>query len=339
MAKGKTTLADVARLAGVSTTAASFVLGGRAKGISQATSERVWKAAASLSYAKPSGARLRDWTRVACLSGAPERFNASVSFFASICDKLQRLAVKNRLQLFYLEFDASAEEAAKERRIQEMLSLGIETVVSDSRATISVLAGRGFKTVLVQDSVIADCICVHCDDREAGRLAAVHALSNGHRLAGIISPPDMEAHPRIKGFIETFEAEGGSCPEGFRWTLPFDPSRAAERIARFVEGRKRLPSLFLCLSDANALPAIRGFAKAGLKVPDDISIIGVGNLPWAAQTLPSLTTVDLLPDIFVKRLAEAIHDAMAGESAYSIASPVRLIARETVRRISGDDVK
>ena len=58
MAKGKPTLADVAKMAGVSTTAASFALSGKDNGIPQATADRVWEAASKLGYAKPSMAKL-----------------------------------------------------------------------------------------------------------------------------------------------------------------------------------------------------------------------------------------------------------------------------------------
>lgn len=332
MAKGKTTLADVARLAGVSATAASFALSGKGRGIPQATADRIWEAAAKLGYAKASMAKLRDWTRVAYLTQRIEFFNSNTSFFANVYSHLQRAAVKNRFQLFLMEFDANAPEAERERRIHEMVSLGVEVALSNSREHIKPMQERSFKTVLVQNGVSPDCICVHCDDHEAGRLAAVHALANGHLEAGTIFPPNLETHPRFIGFLKGMKEGGGSCPEKFRWTVPWDHAKAAEKIARLAASRKR-PGLFYCFADNIMFPAVRGFSKAGLKIPDDVSLIGADNLYWGAHAFPAFTTVDLLESLFADRLAEAIRDAVAGEKPYSVASPVRLIARETVRNL------
>lgn len=330
MAKGRTTLADVARLAGVSPTAASFALSGKGRGIPQATADRIWEAAAKLGYAKASMAKLRDWTRVAYLTNRIEHFNSNTSFFANVYSHLQRSAVKNRFQLFLMEFDAAAPEAERERRIHEMVALGVEVVLTSAKDHIAPMLARGFKAVLVQSGVIPDCICVHCDDHEAGRLAAVHAIANGHMEAGTIFPPNLETHPRFIGFLKGMKDGGGSCPERFRWTVPWDHAKAAEKIARLAGSRKR-PTLFYCFADNIMFPAIRGFRKTGLKVPDDVSLIGADNLYWGAHTFPAFTTVDLLEELFAEHLSEAIRDAVAGERPYCVASPVRLIARETVK--------
>ena len=334
MSKAKPTLAEVAKAAGVSATAASFALNSKGRGIPQATADRVWKAAAALGYAKPSLAKLRGWTRVAYLTAKIEYFNSATSFFANVYSNLQRLAVKSRFELFLMEFDALAADAERERRVQEMIALGIEVVLTNSRANIKPLQARGFKAVLVQSGVMPDCICVHCDDHEAGRLAAVHALANGHNAVGTIFFPGLDTHQRFIGFVKGMKEGKGQLLDKFHWTVPTDHSKAAEKIARLAAGKKRLPSLFYCFADNIVFPAIRGLAQAGLRVPDDVSLIGTDNLYWGAHATPAFTTVDLLEDIFAKRLVEAVKDAVAGESQYSIASPVRLIARETVRRLS-----
>ena len=332
MAKGKTTLADVAKLAGVSTTSASFALSGKGRGIPQSTADRIWEAASKLGYAKASMAKLRDWTRVAYLTSRIAYFNSGTSFFANVYSNLQRFAVKNRFQLFLMEFDINAPEAERERRIHEMVSLGIEVVLTNAKENIKPMQERGFKAVLVQSGVAPECICVHCDDHEAGRLAAVHAIANGHLEVGTIFPPNLEYHPRFIGFLKGIKEGGGTCPEKFRWTIPWDHAKAAEKISRLASSRKR-PSLFYCFADNIVFPAIRGFAKNGLKVPDDVSLIGTDNLYWGAHAFPAFTTVDLLEGLFAEHLAEAIRDAVAGEKPYCVASPVRLIARETVRSL------
>ncbi len=336
MSKGKPTLADVARLAGVSTTSVSFVLGGKkGRGIPEATSERIWRAACKLGYAKSSRAQFRDWTRVAYLTRAIEYFNSGTSFFANVYNHLQRRAVESRLELFLLEFDHSWDDARRQRRLSEMLSLGIEAILTNDKGNAAFMMERGLKTILVQSGVMDGCVSVRCDDAEAGRLAAAHALENGHRVAGTIFPEGTEGHIRYRGFIDYFEANGGKCPAKFRWTVPWSHAEAAKCVTSLASRAQSLPSLFYCFADNTVFPALRGLSIAGLKVPDDVSLIGTDNLYWGAHTFPAFTTVDLCEELFSEKLAEAIGQIVAGAEPFSMTVPVRLISRETVKRIPG----
>jgi DNA-binding LacI/PurR family transcriptional regulator len=137
----------------------------------------------------------------------------------------------------------------------------------------------------------------------------------------------------MSGFLKGVKDAGADCQEKFRWTLPLDQAKAVEKLTRLAASSKKLPTLFYCYSDALLFPALRGFAKTGLKVPSQVSLIGTENLYWGAHGLPAFTTVDLLEKVFAKHLADAIRDAASGESPYCVASPVRLVERETVESL------
>jgi DNA-binding LacI/PurR family transcriptional regulator len=97
-------------------------------------------------------------------------------------------------------------------------------VLTNVKTNVKPLQARGFKVVLVQGGATPDCICVHCDDHEAGRLAAVHALANGHKELGTIFPSGMDSHPRMSGFLKGVKdaeptARRSSAGRS-RWTRP-----------------------------------------------------------------------------------------------------------------------
>lgn len=332
MGKGRPTLADIAVKAGVSPTTVSFVVNGRDMGISEETSDRIWRAACELGYVKASRMPPRGWIKVAYLTRRIESFNFHTSFFANVYSHLQSKAMKGRMELLLLEFDPASKVGAREQRLADILSTGAEVFLTNDRETASVLLSRKLKTVLVQSGEMEGCVCVHCDDYEAGRLAAAHALENGHSVAGTIFP-ERHRGPRFDGFVEYFEANGGKCPERFHWSVCWSHAEAARHVERMASECKRIPSFIYCFADNLMFPAIRGLTKAGFKIPEDVSVMGTDNLYWGAHAVPAFSTVDLCEEAFSDRLVEAIAHVAAGKAPYKLAVPVRLLPRETVRRL------
>ena len=93
-----------------------------------------------------------------------------------------------------------------------------------------------------------------------------------------IAAPDLFSplnSPRYEGFVDTFTEAGGECPEKFIWRPAFDHAGIEDFICQNADD-ENLPSLFYCFADNIMFPVIRGFTAAGLKVPEDISLIGAG---------------------------------------------------------------
>ena len=95
-----------------------------------------------------------------------------------------------------------------------------------------------------------------------------------------------------------------------------------------------LPTLFYCFADNVMFPAIQGFAAAGLRVPDDVSLIGSDNLYWGKVATPPFTTVDLKERLFAEKVLEAVFHLQAGDPPYQLAVPVELVPRGTVKRLA-----
>ena len=327
MAK-KTTIKDVAERLGVSSSTVSFVLNDKDQGISDDVRTKVIETAILMNYRKIPKANMLGWLRVAYLTPQIQYFNFHTSFYAEVYNHLHRKAAELKIELSLREFDPSVSVEKQYLQLQKLQTMDIDVYICSCVRTAEYLIKHGLKVILSQGGRSDKCVNIFCDDYTAGKLAAEHALEMGHRIAGMIFPKGI-ATPRFEGFVETFIAGGGACPEKFQWSPGFDHNK----IEEFVKAHscdKELPSFFYCFADNIMFSAIRGFVANGLKIPDDVSLIGADNLYWGKFNQPAFTTVDLCEELFAEKLIEAIKHVNEGKPAYQLAVPVRLLKRETV---------
>lgn len=338
MSSTKITIADIAKKLDLSPTTVSFVLNGRDNGISENTRESVLNTAAEMGYKKTfyPGA-VSGWTKVAYVTGRIELFNSNTSFFAHVYSHLQKRSLADKVELFLMELNPDDTFINCNKRLQEFRAIGIDVCLSNSEQVVLCLAAAGFKAILVQGGIVPGSVCVYCDDYAAGREAALHALKMGHRNAGMIFW-ETES-PRFKGFYETFTSNGGICDQKNIWLISYEHDKAALEIEKNAHSVKKLPSLFYCFADNIVFPALRGFTKAGFSVPDDVSLIGTDNLYWGSIATPAFTTVDLNEEIFAEKVSAAIKHVKNNGQPYHLAVPVKLIPRETVRKITAPNAK
>ncbi len=327
----KVTIAQIAKALKLSPTTVSFVLNDRDKSISEATRKTVIEKALSMGYRKLAKVNMIDWTRIAYVTSNIQYFNFHTSFFAGVYSHLQRKAMKNKMELFLLELDPDNSSDNKFHQLQAIRNLGIEICLTNNIKTSEYLEAQGIKTILAQGGKAPGKTCIYCDDYTAGKIAAEHAFEKGHREAGMIFPNC--SHSRLHGFIDTFLKLGGTCPEKFRWFPPIDHEKMTQKL-KALSRKKHLPTFFYCFADHLMFPAIKAFASNGLKVPDDISLIGTDNLYWGKFASPSFTTIDLNEELFAEKVIEAVAHLKKGAPPYQLAVPVRLMERETVKDLS-----
>ena len=105
--------------------------------------------------------------------------------------------------------------------------------------------------------------------------------------------------------------------------------RAAKRL---LQSGKTLPDAVFCISDSSAVGAVRAFAEAGIRVPDDISVMGFDNALLSEAYLPGITTVKQPRYEIGYKSAELLLSAIQGEDnrAQKIVLSHELIERESV---------
>jgi LacI family transcriptional regulator len=151
---------------------------------------------------------------------------------------------------------------------------------------------RGTPVVLLGRSEAGLPLCtVDVDDVLGGRLAAEHVLRLGHRRLVIVSGEGVVIDRRGQGVRDTVQAFGGSV----ELTEIMVPARADEphleaAVDRILAMPER-PTAVLCINDRTAGAMLHGLARRGVAVPDDISLVGYDDLPFASLLSPPLTTI------------------------------------------------
>jgi DNA-binding LacI/PurR family transcriptional regulator len=127
------------------------------------------------------------------------------------------------------------------------------------------------------------------DQRHGARLAVEHLIGLGHRQIGHVSgPPDWtDAGERAEGWREALREAG--LPDGLLAEGDWSAGSGYD-IGRTLAARRRATAVFVG-NDQMALGLLRAFAEAGVRVPDDVSVVGFDDQPESGYFAPPLTTV------------------------------------------------
>jgi LacI family transcriptional regulator, repressor for deo operon, udp, cdd, tsx, nupC, and nupG len=285
-------MTDVARRSGVSIASVSRALRGE-PGVSPATRERILSAARDLSYVvSPEASRLAGGTtgRVGVVVPRIDAWFYS-TVLAGIADEFDTVGMDLVL--------CTLPDSAARHRFFEALPLRRKV---DAVVVVSLPLSARERTRLDQLAVPAAFVGGHqsdagsswigIDDELAARQAVGHLLRIGHRDVAMIQAADDSDIPwatdqaRIRGFHDQMREAGLADPTvvTVKWSID-GGSRGMETLL----SRPHLPSAVFCHSDEIALGALRTLRRAGISVPQQISIIGVDDHPSAE--LNDLTTV------------------------------------------------
>jgi len=285
-------LDDVARLAGVSTaTVSRFVNDPRV--VAAATAERIRAAIAEIGYIPnrlAGGLASKRSGLVAALVPdlALSVFNTTID---AMVDELSADGEIVMLGLTGIDNSRmrSLVEAALSRRVDAIILTGI---VEDE--ALRALLGARHATVVETWGLPDDPIdvAIGFSHTAVGREVARFAHARGYRSAHLVSATGARATERREGFIAEWQALGGDAPSEdlIEAQTRFGHGRAAFRAMRSLP---RKPDLVVCSSDWLAQGILVEALAAGLRVPDDLAVIGFGNLSIAADMRPTITTVDI----------------------------------------------
>jgi DNA-binding LacI/PurR family transcriptional regulator len=183
------------------------------------------------------------------------------------------------------------------------------------------------------------CSSVSIDDVKGAELATQHLIDMGHREIAIMIGQNSFAYnfevadQRRKGFLSTLEANGLEFNPAFEITADFDTHTSELAMTEFLN-RKKLPTAVFCESDEMAMGAIKAIHKKGLRVPEDISIVGYDGHDFASVI--GLTTISQ-PVQFLGQLAASQIMAKIEKPESATAQmkvPISLVLRESVRKLT-----
>ncbi len=174
---------------------------------------------------------------------------------------------------------------------------------------------------------------IHCsvgtDNRIGGHMATRHLIEQGcRRIAFIGNPQAVEISHRLVGCAEALaEAGQDARPEILPAHLTAETAHAA--ISAWLDERGRNVDGIVAASDVIAMSALRALAEHGRKVPDDVRVVGYDDLPLASQTSPPLTSIRQDLEAGARHLVEALFLRMTGTVSGSVVMPPTLIVRES----------
>jgi LacI family transcriptional regulator len=286
---------DVARHAQVSAAVVSYVINNGPRAVAPETRRRVEAAIAALGYFPNTIAR----------SLRSDQSNMIGLVLPSLADP-ECAAIAGDLQSIcydegYLVVLCASERdiASEERAIGMLRSHQVDGVVilptQDSPALLRSLLFAGVPTVVI-DRYLPNAHSITVDDISGGRMGAEHLLALGHRRIGLLLQ-DVErtnGSERLLGYSQALAGHRIAHDE----RLIMRSSTGAEDAYDAMMQLLRLahpPTAILADTYVIALGAMRAIYRTGLRIPDDISVVGYGASALAAALAPPLTTVQCAP--------------------------------------------
>jgi DNA-binding LacI/PurR family transcriptional regulator len=298
------TIHDVAALAGVSTSSVSNVLNGRTEKLSAETYSRVEEAIRKLAF-RPNRAARQLKTGHTPMLGllVPSTANPMYGQLALNVEAAAQSRFNYRLLLGNTHRDKQQEA----RMFEDLLSFGVRAVIVvsslDDERHLDEAVARGLAVVSYDRSAndgshsLVD--HVSADNYQAGYLAADHLIAHGHKRLAFLVPggKTLSRGEKIEGFRERVSREGprysASVVEG-RVSEAFGDSELPDlgfAMASQVAAMRPMPTGLVTVNDMLAIGLMSGLQQLNLRVPDDVSVVGMDGLSVAAFTNPALTSV------------------------------------------------
>lgn len=329
------TIEDVAKLAGVSIATVSRVVHNPEK-VSESTRKKVRAAIAQSGYTPNAMARnLRRRTSKMILVLLPDIGNP---FFANILSGIESVARQEGYGILIGNTDNDPEK-------EEFYLTYLRSNQADGVILLTGHLPYGSKEedvpslppmIAISERMATPAIpFVGIDNVAAARMATEHLISIGHKeIAHIMGPSgNVLSVDRLQGYRYALLAAGLPIREELilEGDFSIEGGRAAvERL--FI--RDEAPTAFFCANDEMAIGVILGLTKRGYRVPDEFSVIGFDDIPFASCTTPSLTTVQQprrqMGEVAMRRLIDQFEN---GRSDFEpVFLHTDLVVRESTRQ-------
>ncbi len=288
------TMRRLAEELGVSITTVSKVLNNQPD-IGEATRKRVLAKVAELGYRRNAVARSLTLRRTHTLGViVPDLMH---SFFVEIVTAVEALISSRGYGLLVANL---AEDPAKERvHLEMLLERQVDGVIlasspgtsnSDLLRRVGTL-GKGLVYIERDDHPKIKCHRVLTDDLEVGRLATEHLIGLGHKAIAHISAQSLvHAMRREEGYREAMGKHGLKVQP--QWIVPggFLQDQGYDAMQRLLKTAPEVTAVF-AVNDPAAIGAMKALWESGVRVPEDITVVGAGDIAHGDMLRVPLTTV------------------------------------------------
>jgi LacI family transcriptional regulator len=296
--------------------------------------ERVWKSIGELNYFPNTQAR-------ALVSGRTRLLGLLISeitnpFFPELIQGFEEIAVANGYEILIgsTNYDLARMSVCIRRMLERhvegvaVMTFGIE------QPLLAELSSRDIPMVFVDSGPPSPLVrALIVDYRKGIREGVQHLAALGHRKISFVSGPLRQRSSQLRkaAFIESME-ELGIRPDA-NWLIEGDHTlEGGMHAMELLLSLRDLPTAVMCSNDMTAIGGLRVLARAGLRVPDDMSVIGFDDIHLAEFVYPPLTTVrmsrnDLARGAFESLRSIAENHAPPQQRHWTI--PTKLIVRQS----------
>ncbi len=345
MGTSRSTIRDVARAANVSISTVSLVLNNKGN-VSEATRQRVLEVAQALGYKPSRAARDLSLQRTGNVGFVlrEDHFTRSEPFYTYIFLGTEFEARLHNLYVLLTTIPRAYRKGEdtprflRERSIDGLLVAG--KVSEDFLAEVQTLE----VPVVLIDYEAVGLPAVVIDNQGGARVAVEHLLQQGYRRIAFVGA-DL-GHPSIAHRLEGYRIALVRAGLAFGPALVVvDPEAGPTRVtgqrlgARLLDLPER-PTAVFCANDALALGLMDALTQAGLRVPDDMALVGFDDVQGAAQAPVPLTSVrvykEQLGELAMRHLVELLEPAQArrpyARGQHTIVVPTELVVRASSMR-------
>lgn len=290
------TLADVARCAGVTKSTASFAFSGKRK-ISDATKDRIFAVARELGYKPNPHAQRLGAGRAAKLVGlfALTLDHMAWKTMSQLHHDLAAEGYEAPLYTYGYSLEGPPDHEALLFTMCSQLPEGIicntAKLVSEDYRVLEEYQRKGGALVCMHSEMPLDCDQVIFDREENTWLAAKYLLDAGHRDIGfcMFDAADL-SQPRSRGFARALCEFGVKLNPHWLFEAGHDEEGGAMLAEKFLKLKKR-PSALCIVNDMQAATFVHKMLRAGVRVPEDVSVVSLDDMPAARHGMVALTAV------------------------------------------------
>ncbi|MCR5022958.1 MAG: LacI family DNA-binding transcriptional regulator [Lachnospiraceae bacterium] len=306
------------------------------KGVNKDTADKIMETARELGYISEEG--------ISKIKFVMYRRSGQIlddtPFFSLIIDGFQRACSENGYEMVMVNLDRFSEHY--EEDVRELLTdissavvlLGTELTEEDDKIFTDAKCPFIMLDYLTSDMRFSG---VAINNTDSARLATKYLIEMGHEKIGYLSGKFRIRAFRLRGqgYRQELEKNGLRSEDRFRVPLATTMDGAYADMKEYLKDKPELPTAFFADNDIIALGAMRAMKEAGIKIPEEVSIIGFDDLPYCEICSPRLTSLRVpkqeMGMIAVKRIIEMMKDKMDVKLKIEVGTD--FIIRDSVKRL------
>lgn len=338
----KLKMSDIAEKAGVSKAAVSFALNGKA-GVSEKTRKHIFKVIEEMGYEplrKHKKGGVRKLTSISLViikttTGLMNRSYASLPFFDSLVSNLSQNVGGSGGQVQIVTLNI--------RNLKQ--DIENSTALKKSKAAIVLATDLNKKQILFLDSKIKNAIFidnyfedvdadfVSIDNFQGGYNAGKFIIEKGYTQIGYVASNRIITNflKRREGFRTALKEKNLEIPPDFVFSL--NPVELRGTLPKFFYSNKKYPHAIFCEDDYMALSLVKELTKIGIKIPDQLAIMGFDDIFEDTMINPELTTIHVPIEQIVRQAINQLEEKVSNTHWLSQKSFIstKLIVRESLK--------